>query len=325
MRPRKKDRHLPQCMQHRHGAYFFVKRGKWERLSADYAEALQEYALRVATGDGGMAELIDRVYNHIKPGLAKSTQDQYDVARRKLKPILQEFSPEQVRPKHVAAIKVHFADTPNMANRMLSFLRVVFAHAVEWQVVESNPCIGIKRHKEARRRRLITDDEFATIRAASPHKALPIIMDLCFLTGQRIGDVLAIRNTDITPAGIAFEQQKTDARLLVRMTPEIDAVIAAARASHPKTGDWLLYTRNGTPYSYGTIKDAFDRAKEAAQINDVTLHDIRAMSLTRINKEGGNAQALGGHTDPRMTQRYIRDKETPEVSGPAIRPKASRH
>ncbi len=35
MRPRKKDRHLPPCMYIKHGAYYLVRKGKWERLDKD--------------------------------------------------------------------------------------------------------------------------------------------------------------------------------------------------------------------------------------------------------------------------------------------------
>ena len=62
MRPRKKDRHLPACMFHRHGAYYYVKHGEWKRLGRDLPDALAQYARMVDSNrrGGGMAELIDR-------------------------------------------------------------------------------------------------------------------------------------------------------------------------------------------------------------------------------------------------------------------------
>ncbi len=55
-------------------------------------------------------------------------------------------------------------------------------------------------------------------------------MDLLYLTAQRISDVLALRVSDITDAGIRFEQEKTGARALVAMTPELQGVISGARS-----------------------------------------------------------------------------------------------
>ena len=40
------------------------------------------------------------------------------------------LAPGQVLPRDVAAIKTHYADRPNMGNRLLSYLRMVFALAV---------------------------------------------------------------------------------------------------------------------------------------------------------------------------------------------------
>ena len=48
MRPRQKDRHLPPCVYHRHGAFYLVKRGKWTRLADEYHAALIVYARIVA-------------------------------------------------------------------------------------------------------------------------------------------------------------------------------------------------------------------------------------------------------------------------------------
>ncbi len=320
MRPRKKDRHLPARVYFKHGAYWYVEKNKWEKLAAELPAALQRYAEIIDTNyRGGMAELIDQVLAHIEPKLKPNTVAQYRIAASKLKPILVEFAPNQVMQRHIAEIKTSMAGTPNMANRCLSFLRTVFAYAVEWQLCDNNPCIGIRRHQEAKRDRYMSDEEFVAIRTAAKHKAIPAIMDLCYLTGQRIGDVLAIKNTDITEHGIHFVQEKTGAKLTVSMTTALELVIQEARAAHPPlklASSPLLYTRGGKPYSYGTIKDAYERAKVAAQVEGVTIHDIRAKSLTDADQQGHDAQKLGGHSNRKMTERYIRLRRSLIASGP---------
>ncbi len=318
-RPRKKDRHLPARMYFRHGRHWYVEAGKWRALPVDYTEALAEYARIVdQPKGGGMPALIDRVLEHIRPTLAKSTAAQYALAGRKLKEALLEFSPEQVKPKHVAAIKVHHAKIPIMANRMLSVLRTVFAYAVEWQLVESNPCIGIRRHAETKRTRYLTDAEFHAIKAkANPR--LAVVMDVAYFTGQRIGDVLAIRLADITDAGISFRQQKTGARLLVRMTPELrDAVIRAKDLRGDNVRALTLFHLRGRVPSYGGTRDLFQRAAALAGVEDVSLHDIRAKALTDTSRQGNDPQLLGGHTDRKMTERYIRLREIPQADPPSF-------
>lgn len=323
MRRRKKDRHLPPCMYLKHGAYYLVRRGKWERLDSDYQGALLAYAkLMGGSGQGGMPELIDEALDSMRGRLAENTVKQYEAAAERLKKNLAEFEPRQVLPRHVAALKLHMSDTPNMANRVISFLRMVFAYALEQQIVDSNPCTGIKRHNEKKRDRYITDDEFAAIcGASSPY--IRSILEMCYLSGQRIGDVLAIELTDITDQGIAFDQQKTGAKLIVGMTPDLQDLVARAMALPRKTrGTTLFCTRSGKPVSYDTMKQAFREACKKAGVTGATIHDLRAKSLTDTDKQGNDAQKLGGHTDARMTKRYLRLREI-DVAQPPAMPKKS--
>lgn len=325
-RPRKSDKHLPQCVYEKHGAYWYVKANKWTRLGADLPSALAEYARRFDNPKGGMAELVERVLTHVTPTLAKNTVHQYKIAAARIKEAYGEFAPNQIRPKHVAALKVDYADAPNMGNRILSFLRTVFAYAVEWQIVESNPCIGIKRHIEKKRDRYLTDDEFSAIRAKA-HPRLQIIMDILYLTGQRVGDVLAIKNQDLTDDGIMFTQEKTGAKLTVKWTPQLRASVASAKAlSGNVIGPNLFRTRmagKGIP-SYGVTRDQWHEAAANAEVTNATIHDVRAKALTDARRQGKDAQALGGHTNPAMTERYIRLRNVPTVEGPAFTPKAKK-
>jgi len=318
-RHRKTDKHLPPCVYFKHGAFWLVKRGKWERLADTLPEALAEYARRTQTHSrGSMPELIDRVLAHISPRLAKNTQSQYRIAGEKLKTYLAEFSPEQVKSKHVAAIKMHMVETPNMANRVLSVLRIVFQYAVEWQLSESNPCIGIKRLEEAKRTRYITDAEYSAIYTAAPPR-LQIIMDLLYLTGQRITDVLNIRNADIRPDGIAFTQQKTGANLLVLWSPDLRATVERARTLNGNLRALtLLHNRKGKAPDYSSTKIQWGRACEKAVVSDAHIHDLRAKSLTDAKQQGFNPQTLAGHTSEAMTDRYIRLRETPQAEGPKL-------
>jgi integrase len=318
MRPRKANRHLPPCVYLRHGAYYHVKNGKWNRLGTDLPTALAAYGRMHATPDGAMDTLIDNALEAMKPRLSPSTRLQYAICGRKLKAMLAEFSPEQVKPKDVAQIKLGMADTPNMANRVLSVLRQIFDYAVEQQLVDSNPALGIKRHGERKRRRLVTPEEFNAIRRhAGPR--LQIIMDLWRLTGQRVVDVLRIRRADLRPEGIYFKQDKTDAELIVRWNPELRAVVEAAKTLNGNVKTLtLLHNRRGKAPDYSTVKGQWDDARRAAGVQDVQIRDLRAMSLTAAKRQGMNPTALAGHASEAMTRRYLRDREVPVVDGPSF-------
>jgi integrase len=258
--------------------------------------------------------LIDRVLAQISPKLAPSTVEQYTAAARYLKGALAEFEPSQVLPRHVAAIKVDLRETPNMANRVISFLRQVFDHALESGFVDSNPALGIKRHAEKKRSRYITDEEFDAIYQHAPER-LQIIMDLLYLTGQRVNDVLSIRREDVTPHGIAFQPSKTKtstgARIVVKTSPALSE--AVQRGAGRK---YLLEGRWGSRLDYRSVSLQWQKACEKAGVEDAQLRDLRAKSLTDAKRQGLDPTALASHHSPAMTQRYIRRRETPLVEGP---------
>ena len=312
MRPRKKDRHLPACMYQKHGAYYLVRKGKWLRLGTEFQASLAEYAMLLDKRSlGGMPKLIDDALEHMrtrtKPALKPNTLKQYEAAAERLKENFADFEPREVLQRHVVALKLHMVDTPNMSNRVISVLRAVFTYALEQQIVDSNPCIGVRRHLEHKRDRYITHGEFQAICANSSDN-MRVIYEMCYLTGQRIGDVLAIRLADISAEGIAFMQEKTNARLLVQMTPDLEELIARVKALPRKIRGLTLFCspRGGKPVHYSSVKDAFAISCRKAGVDDASLHDLRAKSLSDTDDQGNDAQKLGGHTDAKMTQRYLR-------------------
>lgn len=324
MRPRKQDRHLPPCVYLKHGAYWYVKAGKWERIGVTLDEALAEYARRIGIPKGGMADLIERAHaHHVKTTkLADSTQAMYRTAKKILQRKLRPFEPHQVKAKHVAKVKADMASTPNMANRCLSLLRTVFNYAVDQGEVDSNPCVGVKKLKEAKRRRYITDDEFTAIRAQADPR-LQVIMDLQYLTGQRISDVLNLRRSQITDDGILLKPQKTKnssgQMILLRWSPELREAVERAKALNEIPSLTLLRGRGGKAPNYRTVADQFSKAAAAAGVEDVRLNDQRAKAATDAKRQGKSPRKLLGHTSDAMTERYLRQHEIEEADGPSIR------
>lgn len=323
-RPRKTERHLPPCVYFKHGAYYYVKGGKWERIGADLGEAMAEYAKRHEQPKGGMEDFVDRAYKHHckieKP--SENTKSQYQYAAAILKRKLRMFAPHQVKQKDASKVKADLAATPNMANRVLSFGRTLFHYAVEWGEADSNPFLGVKRYKEAKRKRYLTHDEYAAIYAKAGDR-LQVIMDLQYLTGQRIDDVLKLRRSQITDEGIKLKPRKTKnstgAEMLLRWTPELKEAVERAKAlSGNVPALTLLRGRGGKAPNYRTVAAQFAKAAKEAGVEDARPNDQRAKSATDAKREGKNPQHLLGHSSPAMTERYIRQHDTPEVEGPSI-------
>lgn len=318
MRRRTKDRHLPPRVHRKHGAYYYVYQNKWTRLGTDLPSALANYARLAGSADDSIAIVLDRVLADAQDRCKPITVTQYRHAAERLKSALVEFRIDQLKPQHVAQLLDHYRHTPNMANRMRSVLKMACDLAVRTGLAESNPVTSIPRLRERNRDRYLTDDEYRAIHAAgSP--SLRAIIDLCYLTAQRIGDVLAIKLRDLTAEGIEFDQQKTGKRLLVRWTPDLRRAVANAKKLHgPTTRIYLLGQRNGKIRKYGGVRDLFNKACRCANVENATLHDLRAKSITDAKRQGLDAQHLAGHTTEAMTVRYLRDKERDIVQGPAL-------
>lgn len=304
---------LPVRMHLKNGRYYYVHRNKWIGLSRDYHDALVEYARLIRPAASGMQDLLDRFLEDIRPRAAKSTVRTYGVAINKLRAAFVEFSPEQVRPVHVAQVLDHHRATPSMANVMRNVLKQAFALAVRIGLAETNPVRDVQPFREKKRDRYLSAAEYSAIRAkATP--TLAAIMDICLITGQRIGDVLKIRHADIGADGLYFKQQKTGHRLRVEMSDDLRRAIDTARTLHTSLrGLHLFHTRQGKPFAYWTIRTLWVRATIAAGVEDVHIHDIRAKSATDAKAQGIDSKALLGHTTETSHNRYLRSKEVPTV------------
>lgn len=317
MRKCPKGNQLLPRMHFKSGRYYHIKRNRWKSLSTNYHEALRQYA-EMESPRSDWSDLVTMTYADFT-GLADNTLSQYQGVRARIVHGFSDFAPHEVTSTHVTQFLELYRTTPNIANRMLSVLRQVFDKGVRTGACDFNPAHGVKRFPEAKRDRLLTDQEYAAIHAQA-NAVVKAVMDVCYLTGQRVGDVLAIRRDQITADGIEFRQQKTGQRLVVAMTHDLDSVIRAAKRLRSVPCAYLFHPRGkATPYSYRAIRDAYERARRAAGVQDTTLHDIRAKSLTDLKRAGGDATALAGHRMESTTLRYLRGKEIPVVSGPVLR------
>lgn len=325
-RPRKHNRDLPPCVYLRHGAYYLVRRGKWQRLAPDRPTALREYA-RLVGGSGGtmgafIAEVLPRVLRDTKTGKLKAgeTQRQYKITADLLTTMLAQFTPESITTHDVWDLRGELIETPSIANRALTVLKLVMDEAVHKRLIAVNPVIGVKRVKIPSRKRRITVAEYDRIHAhADP--LLQAVMALCYATGQRVMDVATIRSDALLDEGVYFRQQKTGSEVIIAWTPELREAVAAARALKPNALRPPLLFGFAAP-TYAMIRKRWVAAIKAARIEGATIHDLRAMAATDAKAQGIDPQALLGHTDAATTRIYLRDKVVPVVPGPVMKRRA---
>ncbi|ADI28516.1 tyrosine-type recombinase/integrase [Methylotenera versatilis] len=319
---------LPPHMQIKHGAYYFVGRDKkWIRLSEDKALALAKWA--ELEGEipfppneekpikGSLGELIMRYMIEIAPHKAKSTYQGNKLEAENLKKVFSKVQARAVLPTHIAK----YLDTRGItsqvrANREIALLSHIYTYGMRWGVVNSNPCIGVAKHKEKGRDRYIMDNEFEGVKNIAS-ELIAIVMDMAYITALRKGDILSLKLEQVTDEGIWIKQNKTGAKQLYEWSIGLHDVVDRAKAlKRPIRGLYLFCTRQGKPYSDSGFKAMWNRVqvKWAEQGGSrFTFHDIRAKALTDAKNLGMDAQSLAGHSSAAMTEHYIKQREFKRV------------
>ena len=310
-RRRRSNLDLPPRMHLKAETYYYVttdKPRKWIRLSKDLDEARRLWADLEAGPESKntLAALIDEwMAGEAFEALSFNTRKVYKSAAKQLKAVFAEFSVTDIKPHHVAQWQDGHTSKV-MANTGKSILTTVLNIAIRRGMIERNPAKEVENITVQRRKRYITDEEYIAIR----EKATPVLrvaMDLSYVTGARIGDILAIKLSNITPDGLTIRQEKTDKLQLFQRNAALDKVIESAKAiKRPVRGLYLLCTLRGQPYKYLQLNQWWIKARTDAGIDDVHFHDIRGKSATDAKRAGMDYQALLGHTTKAMSDSYIK-------------------
>lgn len=309
---------LPPRMHPKGSMYYYVTSTaprKWIKLDADLTKARLKWAELENSGENiiTVGSLIDAWFAAPKDApLAESTLRCYHSVASQLRAFFGQSPADRIEPHHVAAWLDNHASR-SRANLGKALLSNAMDLAVRRGIRRDNPCKHISRLRVAGRTRYITDDEYQDIRS----HATPILraaMDISYVTGARISDVLAIRRQHWTKDGLTIRQIKTGKLQLFKRTAILEQVIDQA-LSIPREvrGLHLLSTRTGQPYKYSTILSWWNKATAAAGVDDANFHDIRGKAATDAKREGIDYQALLGHTSRAMSDRYIKLEEAQQV------------
>jgi hypothetical protein len=115
----------------------------------------------------------------------------------------------------------------------------------------------------------LTSEEVEAIRKVSS-PVLKSIIDMLYLTGQRIGDILKIKLSDMTEDGIYVKQIKTKNELIIGWSPELKQAVSEAKALNPVRGLYL-YHRGGHKLSYVSVRKLWDKARIEAYMSEHAL------------------------------------------------------
>lgn len=252
--------------------------------------------------------ILDRYERDCLPKLAPRTQRDYARHLVKLRAIFGSRVADELRPRDFGPfLQVDRGQVSRV--RQLAVLSAAFTEAVSaWYWIERNVLRDVKRPKSKPRDRLITDAEFEAVRKTAPER-MGLAMQLALLTGQRQGDLLRFKWTDIRDGAIHVRQSKTGKRIAIELNPELKRVLGkCAQLTNREPSEYVLPTRLGKPYTPEGFRAGWQRIIRAwvkRGGENFHFHDIRALAATKCATPE-IAMRLLGHTTLAMTMRVYR-------------------
>jgi integrase len=318
-RKRTRDKHLPANMQRKHGAYYFVKAGKWNPLAKDYPSALVKYAALIGAPPK-VRTVKDAVWHYIEAStgrLADKTLAGYRISAANVCTVFGGMALEDVT---AADVYRYLTEKGNVqANRDRALLSAAYSEARRigaFPKASDDPTKGLEyRNPEKPRTRYVTDAELdAIIAAASPK--LGCIARFIELTGMRQGDALGVKLADLDDDGFTYWNSKGKKWQGLEWSPELTATVEDAKRLWRRFGrEWLFESnpkgkhkeRGIGPYTPSGLRALWRVARTKAGLTDVRLHDLRAKAGSDVGSNE-DAQRLLGHADGKVTRRHYRRK-----------------
>lgn len=321
---RKRTSHhdLPPRMHLKGKIYYHVSTDsprKWTKLSDElalskrlWAEIEGEY---YDPQDITFRAIAARYRKDIFPTKAFQTQRGNELELQRLEAVFGAMPIDSIKPHH---IKRYLDERGKVAKVRANRERALFSHIFNFArehgyTDATNPCAGVKGHRETGRDRYIEDDEFLQVwnqADASTQDA----MDMAYLIGQRPADLLKLNRADIRKGELCLMQNKTGKQLRIAIVGELQSLIERilSREEHSLGNDALLQDGSGQRLSSGALRTRFDKARKAAKVS-FQFRDIRAKTATDTENLA-HAQRLLGHKTRGMTEHYTRNRKGDKVN-----------
>jgi integrase len=210
------------------------------------------------------------------------------------------------------------AAKPAMANITRAVLRLLMQYAVETELRLDNPVSGLKAYRTGTRHTW-TDDELSQFEKRWPLGTRErLAFALLLYTGQRAGDIVKMRRSDLHDGMIRVIQQKTGAELSI---PQHPAFVAAIKAA-PAKGVTLIGDANGRPIQRATLTLIMKKAVKLAGLPSRCVpHGLRKAIMRRLAESGSSAKeiaAISGHRTLKEIERYTAAADQARLSKAAM-------
>lgn len=245
--------------------------------------------------------------------LAVGTKRGYDIYLKALVEALPSAPASKVERRDVVLLLDKMADRPGAANLLLAVIGAVYDWGRDREHVTNDPTKDISRFKIGEHDPW--PDWLVEEALTSDDNTLRLAVHLLYFTAQRIGDVCAMRWSDIRGGRLSVNQQKTDKDLDIPMHARLRAVLDAT----PKAGLTILTKRNGLPMSTGRLRDIL-KAWATKRGQAVVPHGLRKNAVNALLEAEcsvAETAAISGQT-LQMVEHYARKRNQSSLASAAV-------
>ena len=257
-------------------------------------------------------EFVEKEYiPHIKAN-KKTWQDDVSKLKTHMIPAFGDFPMSAITAKALKKYqsKISTRNSPSTSNRHMTVIIYIFNLALEWQVIDKNPCTGIiKKYKEATKGRSLSDAELkiflTTLDQATQSVSVHVIRFLLY-TGLRLSEAthLLWENVNLTTNSVTLPNTKSGNSRTVVLNQLAKNTIEKMTAF--KTNEFV-FPGKGPQGHLITPRRVFLDITKKADLNKLRLHDLRHTFASICVNSGQSlyeVQKLLGHENINMTQRY---------------------
>ncbi len=215
----------------------------------------------------------------------------------------------------IAKLHHGLRDKPYQANRTLGVLSKMFNLAEVWGLRPdgSNPCRHVKKYKEEKRERFLSDEEYkrlgealrkAEVEKTETQSAIDAIW-LLMLTGCRLNEIMTLKwnYVDLEAKELRLPDSKTGAKTVHLGTATADRIETIKKL---EDNDFVI-TGKKPGGRLTDLQHPWRRIRKTAELEDLRLHDLRHSFASRGLIVGEGLPMIGkllGHSQIQTTARY---------------------
>lgn len=201
--------------------------------------------------------------------------------------------------------------TPKSVSRKINSTRTFYRFLKVNEYVTDDPSLLVAHPKyQLAPPRILTPTEYRALRDAARNDArMSAIIELLLQTGIRIGELTALRLSDIQKESLHVPSiEKHEERIVPLNKRALEALNKYLGVRPKVTEDHLFITKTGKPFLIRNIRTSVERYFRLAEIKNAKVNDLRHTFVAHHLKHGASIVLLSkilGHKRLSTTERYL--------------------